>query len=256
MIANPQRIASRIQAGSAGVFWQGPPRYRQLQENPELAILFRALLVALDMQDLEEIEKKYQHAALMARKSGWLHPFLDSKGWQYLTFASPLHRFMVSSLLVPSECHVPFPSLLNFVKTVAANMRPSLLNTISRAVPQVSGITFCENRWQAEFYRSSAALGHSILLMPESIIPPHAAKSGRIDFFIAGPQTNWGVEILRDERDLEEYNSDAGAYKWWIDNDIISDFVVLDFRCKPVSASHPSKTPLLLWHCIPLTCLF
>jgi hypothetical protein len=104
-----------------------------------------------------------------------------------------------------------------------------------------------EALFQDEFYHAfKSLLGNGVGISSEW----QRGVGGRIDFRILDPK--WGVEFLSEgtAKTLEEHYKrfePDGQYHWWISNDWIRDWVVIDCRSSPPRAYGKFTSLLYLW---------
>ena len=104
-----------------------------------------------------------------------------------------------------------------------------------------------EAQYRDEFYRIfKSLLGNGVGISSEWA----RGGGGRIDFRIIGPK--WGVEFLIDGtmtmlNDHYGRFQPGGKYHWWILEDLIRDWVVIDCRCSRPPGTSKFTSLLHLW---------
>jgi hypothetical protein len=158
----------------------------------------------------------------------WKTGFLHSTTHQYknlYTFATPLHRWFVEYMLskwVPSTAFITEQDLFTFANNVIRNFSSQRLSS-----PRTIGASDIqrppEAKFQDEFYRCCHISSHGSLIT----FPEFRNENGSMELYI--PLAEWGVELLRDGKGLENHSSrfkGHGAYAGMN----IKDYIILDFR--------------------------
>lgn len=101
-----------------------------------------------------------------------------------------------------------------------------------------------ESVYQDEFYRAAAdVLGYAMDVISEW----SPSGSGRIDFCFG--RMKWGVELLRDGKDLNEHCCrfiPGGIYHPWIDTHLMDDWLILDCRTTAPTRRYSKYLAILL----------
>jgi hypothetical protein len=211
---------------------RGLPRRLHLQ-NLSIATVLETVVARQSVND-QGFSEDEKAALQTCFRRGWLHS--DSVGDTRYFFASPLHQVFVEGILYrPMSATIPEETLQKFVIAICHTMSP--LNLQVRQVGAACIQRPPEAQYGDVFYQ--ACLAHtrgSVRTLSE-----YGTKEGRIDFFI--PSRGWGIEILRDGKDIREHNDRfvSGAYSKWITGKVMEDYIILDFRGNNPRAKHPGK---------------
>jgi hypothetical protein len=142
-----------------------------------------------------------------------------------------------------------FPSLPELCNEVFKHFskKSLLLNSADRVGSSADVLRPVEAQYRDEFYRAfKSLLGNSVGISSEWA----RGRGGRIDFRILDPK--WGVEFLVDGTmaTLNEHYTrflPGGRYHWWILDDLIRDWVVIDCRCSRPPGTSKFTSLLHLW---------
>ncbi|KAE9396199.1 hypothetical protein BT96DRAFT_1040804 [Gymnopus androsaceus JB14] len=243
--ANPRETLALCALGKA--FERGLPTARSLSHarNASALAYLRTLLQApegcISYQNFNNIPE----GAMRAYRLGWV-VLRDNNASSIaqVRFPSPFHRHRISWLLGGSEMlradieAMDLMDLKQFVIAVVKLFSGRALANAARHVNSHGKDSIPEAQYQNGLYRAAYQLtgGKGIWLSPE-FGTGGLSKAGRIDFFVEGTK-GWGIELLREG---EGRFNPGGAYHRWIQQGVVKEHIVIDFR--PNNAN-PSKEHL------------
>lgn len=142
-----------------------------------------------------------------------------------------------------------FPDLPELCREIFKHFsKKSLLLNSAERVASTAAVRPIEAQFRDEFYRVfKLLLGTGVAISSEWA----RGKSGRIDFRILGPK--WGVEFLVDgtmstlSEHCGRFLPPNGKYRQWINDGLITDWLVIDCRCPNPPGISKFTSLLHLW---------
>ncbi|KAJ6485658.1 hypothetical protein C8R45DRAFT_997364 [Mycena sanguinolenta] len=178
-----------------------------------------------------------------AHARGLLYTERSSSGTLTISFAFPLQRSLLQTILLPPipDLLEDIPTLFSLVTQVVQRFNPDHLLTPRRVggSPQDRPL---DATYQHEFYRCLYQLRPRALMSAE-----YASASGsRIDFLVHRDehhdnQRSWGIELLRDGDRIHEHAhrfEPSGQYHSIV-SDSMTKFIIIDFRTNIPSRTYP-----------------
>jgi hypothetical protein len=240
-------VASVLEAlAKKSIFSRGLPM-RQFVQNPGVARVLRNVLrdgKVTAMVPIPFSDQQMDPALELCNKNGWLYHGVSSptEATREYVFASPLHRRYVEWMLYGNpKGEIKEKSLTTFALAVIRHILPLNLAEPRNIGSSVQSIP--EAQFQDEFYRACSSYTQNCVVS----FPEFGTKHGRIDFFI--PSKKWGIELLRNGDRLSPHikRFTEGEYGQWIRDEVMTDYIVLDFRpAKPPRTNHESKCSLFI----------
>ena len=153
-----------------------------------------------------------------------------------LIIPSQLHRlFLFRELYCSADASVASirkEGLSSFVRRLIERLEPERLQlSESRSVEDNS---VYERQYQNEFYRAACTITPKDVVLSPDVGPLYGAR-GFLDFLLS--PLGWGFELLRDGSNLEEHVErfgTGGAYDKLVQDKVVVQYVILDFRMKPL----------------------
>ena len=163
-----------------------------------------------------------------------------------LTIPSQLHRlFLFRELYCSADASVASikkEGLSSFVRRVIERLNPGRLRrSESRSVVDNS---VYERQYQNEFYRAACTITPKDVVLSPDVGPLYGAR-GFLDFLLS--PLGWGFELLRDGSNLEEHVErfgTGGAYDKLVQDEVVVQYVILDFRMKPLPQAFQANGPV------------
>ena len=122
--------------------------------------------------------------------------------------------------------------LSSFVRRLIERLEPERLQlSESRSV---EGNLVYERQYQNEFYKAACTITPKDVVLSPDVGPLYGAR-GFLDFLLS--PLGWGFELLRDGSNLEEHVERfgiGGAYDKLVQDKVVVQYVILDFRMKPL----------------------
>jgi len=182
-------------------------------------------------------------ALALCFQSGWLHATLVNHH-KFYVFATPLHQWFVEYCLgteFAGSTPIMDQDLPAFAINVIRRFSPEHLSPQTQigfypsSQEQVGASEKPrprEARFQDEFYRCCHEYANGSLIS----FPEFGYANGKVDLYI--PCREWGVELLRDGNNLENYSSrftGQGAYAKMK----FTDYITLYFSTEQPQKKHP-----------------
>ncbi len=219
-----------------GVFSRGLLTRGDLRTNKYAKSLLQVLneperfVVVTEAQDHDTSDPLRQ-----CLERGWLFSERHVEEQIKYRFASSLHERYTEWLLLESE--EPF-NASEFVIEVLKHLSPKNLKTredlrSSSSTPR----PIPEAQFQQEFYHACCEYTKGVV----TTFPKCGTAKGWINFFIRSKK--WGIELLRDGDGHAAHNArfTNGEYGKWIEEGMMDDHIMIDFRSKVPTDVRPGK---------------
>ncbi|KAA8904998.1 hypothetical protein FN846DRAFT_919559 [Sphaerosporella brunnea] len=218
----------------SSLFGRGFPPDNALH-NKGVASFFRAMLAKGLLPESDIWDKDMFQGCQTSFKSGWIQAALDENGRIIIyVFPSPLHEWFYSYKLVPPSPEVDFdlyPGPLELVLAVLKRFKPSQLNL--------------EAQFGMELYRATFDLLNGNIVPSPEFGKKGCKGGGAVDFLIPG--YGFGIELLIDGGELKDHYDrflPGGQYHNMVGSGAIKKWIILDFRYRSVSLTHPDMPNL------------
>ena len=165
----------------------------------------------------------------------------DSRGRRLVEFALGAEQAVSASRGVlhyeSTSDSIKKNGLHAFIDRVIERFNPRQLK--SSKARNASGKVVYESQYQNEFYRAACSILPAESTMSTNVGPLFGAK-GYLDFYLL-PQ-RWGFELLVDGSELKEHQerfSPGGVYHKLIQDEVVSEYAILDMRTKRLVEAKP-----------------